>query len=74
MYHVLRVSDTVRVPASYFTMDLATAVHKIVQDKYERRIDMESGVVLKIWNIHDIKGGRVIPGDGAAYYDVQYDE
>ena len=73
MYHILRVSDTVRVPASYFTMDLATAVKKIVQDKYERRIDMEHGVVLKIWNIHDITGGRVIPGDGAAYYDVKYD-
>jgi DNA-directed RNA polymerase subunit E' len=53
-------------------MDLNTAVQKIIQEKYERKVDMENGVVLKIWNVHDVKGGKVILGDGAAYYEVKY--
>jgi len=72
MYRILTVSDTVRVPPSYFTMDLSAAVQKLIQDKYERRVDMENGVVLKVWNVHDVKGGKVVLGDGAAYYDVKY--
>ena len=72
MYRILTVSDTVRVPPSYFTMDLNSAVQKLIQDKYERRVDMENGVVLKVWNVHDVKGGKVVLGDGAAYYDVKY--
>ena len=72
MYRILTVSDTVRVPPSYFTMDLNSAVQKLIQDKYERRVDMENGVVLKVWNVHDVTGGKVVLGDGAAYYDVKY--
>lgn len=72
MYKILTVSDTVRVPPSYFTMELNASILRLLQDKYERKVDLENGVVLKIWNIHDIKGGRVVPGDGAAYYDVKY--
>jgi len=72
MYRVLTIADTVRVPPSYFTMELGTAILKILQEKYERRMDLDNGVVLKVWNIHDIKGGKVVLGDGAAYYDVKY--
>lgn len=72
MYRILTVSDTVRVPPSYFTMDLNSAVQKLIQDKYERRVDMENGVVLKVWNVHDVKGGKIVLGDGAAYYEVKY--
>ncbi|MEM4589832.1 MAG: DNA-directed RNA polymerase [Candidatus Micrarchaeia archaeon] len=72
MYKVLTISDTIRVPPSYFTMELNDSILRILQDKYERKVDLENGVVLKIWNIHDIKGGKVVLGDGAAYYDVKY--
>lgn len=72
MYKVITISDTIRVPPAYFTMELNASILRILQDKYERRVDLENGVVLKIWNIHDIKGGKVVLGDGAAYYDVKY--
>jgi len=73
MYRIITVSDIIRIPPSYFTMDLGTAVQQIVQEKYERKVDVEQGVVLKVFNVRDISGGKVIPGDGAAYYDVKYD-
>ena len=72
MYRVLTVSDTIRIPPSYFTMDLKTAIEQIAREKYERKVDLENGVILRIWDIHDVSGGKVIPGDGAAYYDVKY--
>jgi DNA-directed RNA polymerase subunit E' len=53
-------------------MDLKTAVQQIVQEKYERKVDVEKGVILKVWNVHDVSGGKVIQGDGAAYYEVKY--
>lgn len=73
MYRIITVSDIIRVPPSYFTMDLKTAVQQIVQEKYERKVDVEQGVILKVLNVRDVGGGKVIPGDGAAYYDVKYD-
>jgi DNA-directed RNA polymerase subunit E' len=73
MYRIITISDIVRIPPSYFTMDLNTAVQQIVQEKYERKVDVEQGVILKILNVRDVSGGKIIPGDGAAYYDVKYD-
>lgn len=73
VFKILTVEDIIRVPPSYFTMDLAGAVERIVREKYERKVDVEYGVVLKVWNIRDITGGKIILGDGAAYYNVKYD-
>ncbi len=72
MYNVLTVSDIVRVPPSYFTMDLKDAIELIIKEKYERKVDLKNGVVLKIWNVHDVDGGTVILGDGASYYNIKY--
>jgi DNA-directed RNA polymerase subunit E' len=52
---------------------LETAVQQIVKEKHERKVDVEQGVILKIFNVREITGGKVILGDGAAYYDVKYD-
>jgi len=73
MYRIITISDIVRIPPAYFNMNLETAVQQIVKEKHERKVDVEQGVILKIFNIRDITGGKVILGDGAAYYDVKYD-
>ena len=73
MYKIITVLDVVRVPPTYFALDLRSAIEQILRDKYERTVDLENGVILRIWNVRDIIGGRVVPGDGAAYYNVRYD-
>lgn len=73
MYNVVNVSDRVRVPPEYFGMDLDKAIVQIVRDKYERRMDPETGIVLAIWNAQSQGDGVVIPGDGAAHMDVTFD-
>ncbi|MFA5107990.1 MAG: DNA-directed RNA polymerase [Candidatus Micrarchaeia archaeon] len=73
MYNVITVQDRVRLPAQNFSMELKTGLSGILREKYERRIDKDAGIVLSVWNIQPQGDGRVIPSDGAAYYDVQFD-
>jgi len=73
MYFVLTCRDKVRLPAQYFSMKLADALTQILREKYERRVDKETGVSLVVWNCKADGDGIVIPGDNAAYYDVIFD-
>ncbi len=73
MYQIVTVYDRVRLPAQYFSMKLSEGLTQILRERYERRIDKESGMVLGVWNVHPEGDGVVIPSDGAAYYDVKFD-
>jgi len=53
-------------------MKLADALTQILREKYERRVDKESGVSLAVWNVK-LMGRTVILGDNAAYYEVNFD-
>ncbi|MCK4319112.1 DNA-directed RNA polymerase [Candidatus Micrarchaeota archaeon] len=73
MYYVAKIDDKIRFPPSYLTMKKETAVKKIIQEKYERRINKELGLVLTIGEV-GVKGeGKIIPGDGAIYYNVNFE-
>lgn len=61
------------MPPHYFGLDLLTAITRILREKYERKVDVEDGVILRITNIRDVTGGSVVFGDGAAYYSVTFD-
>ena len=73
MYYVLTCKDKIRLPAQYFSMKLGDALTQILREKYERRVDKESGVSLAVWNAKAEGDGVVIPGDNAAYYEVVFD-
>jgi DNA-directed RNA polymerase subunit E' len=73
MYYVLTCKDRVRLPAQFFSMKLDDALVQILREKYERRIDKDTGVSLAVWNAKAEGDGVVIPGDNAAYYDVSFD-
>ena len=73
MYYVLTCKDKVRLPSAFFSMKLADALTQILREKYERRVDKEAGVSLAVWNVKPEGDGLVIPGDFAAYYDVEFD-
>jgi DNA-directed RNA polymerase subunit E' len=73
MYFVLTCHDKVRLPSQFFSMKLSDALLHILREKYERRVDKDSGVTLAVWNAKTIGDGLVIPGDDAAYYDVSFE-
>lgn len=73
MYNVMTIKDRIRLPPQFFSMKLEDALAQILREKYERRLDRETGIVLSVWNVKPEGDGVVIPGDGAAYYTVAFD-
>ena len=68
MYNVYTIRDVIRVPPKDFGMDLKEAVLKIAQQEYEGIVDEELGIVVAVKDVVSVGDGKVIPGDGAAYY------
>jgi len=73
MFYLARVQDRLRLPAKDFAMNLETALLNIAREKYERTIDKDNTIVLSVSNLKPISDGLIIPGDDAAYYDVEFD-
>jgi DNA-directed RNA polymerase subunit E' len=43
---------------------------KVVRESYEGFLDEDLGVVISVTGVGDVREGKIIPGDGAAYYDA----
>lgn len=70
MYTKYKIQDTVRVPPSNFGNNLKETIMKVAQENYEGVMDQDMGVVVSVISIDDIREGKIIPGDGSAYYDT----
>lgn len=73
MYKLVTINDTVRVPPREFSKDLSTSVLNILRNKYECKWDADIGFMLVVDAVGNIGRGRVIPGDGASYHDVDFE-
>jgi DNA-directed RNA polymerase subunit E' len=72
MYKILTVSDKIRVPPSNFDMDIENAVKQSLEKRWEGLIEKDIGIILSVVDIKDMGEGRILPGDGAIYYPVQF--
>jgi DNA-directed RNA polymerase subunit E' len=73
MYYIKVIEDRIRVPPSMFGSDMDEAALRILRERYEGRIFKELGMVLSVDKAHVVSDGVVIPGDGSAYYTVEFD-
>ncbi len=73
MFKILTLEEAVRVPPGLFGMKMADATLKILREQYERTVDKELGVIVSLANSKVKSAGKVLPGDGAAYFDVEFD-
>lgn len=73
MYQICTINDTVRIPPNKFSEDINKSILKIVQEQYEGLVDEDLGVVVAVINAAKTSEGKVVPGDGAAYYDADID-
>jgi DNA-directed RNA polymerase subunit E' len=73
MYYLTTIEERVRVPPSMFGSKLDDAVLRILQERFERRIFKDVGMMLLVVKPKVSSDGVVIPGDGGAYYSVQFD-
>ncbi|MFT4312547.1 MAG: DNA-directed RNA polymerase [Candidatus Woesearchaeota archaeon] len=73
MFYKTKLKDTARVPPHLFDKDMKQAITVQLKDKYESFISKEIGIVIDVIQVHSFSEGIIIPGDGAAYYEVEFD-
>ncbi len=73
MYEIITLQDSVRVPPKFLQQNTKESIMKALQEGVEGALDKDLGIVLCITEIKEIGEGRIIPGDGAVYYDTTFD-
>lgn len=73
MYYRMKLSDKVRVPPNRLGEALEKVILDVLQELLEGSIDKEIGVFISVTKVLKIGEGELIPGDGAVYYDVDFE-
>lgn len=73
MYYRLKMVDKVRVPPNRLGEDLETVILDVIQEQLEGSIDKDIGIFIAVTRVTRIGEGEMIPGDGAVFYDVDFE-
>lgn len=73
MYYRLQMNDKVRVPPHRLGEDLTMVILDVLQEQLEGSIDKEIGIFIAVTKVLRIGEGEMVPGDGAVYYDVDFE-
>lgn len=71
MYVLYKIKETVRVLPKDIGGKLEDVILKTAQEEYEGLVDEDIGVVIAVTDVGNIGEGKVVPGDGAAYYSAE---
>ncbi|MDH5403940.1 MAG: DNA-directed RNA polymerase [Candidatus Heimdallarchaeota archaeon] len=72
IYYVSTIQSTLRVPPGRFDEDLKVILLELARDSLEERIFENLGFIVAVLDAGDITTGRLIPGDGGAFYDSTF--
>jgi DNA-directed RNA polymerase subunit E' len=72
MYQVTTVKDTIRVVPNRFGENLDEVVLEICRETFEGTISKDLGLTIVVMDLVEIGPGRLVPGDGAAFFDVTF--
>lgn len=73
MFYKIVIRDHIRVPPNLFGEDIDSAIIKMVKDRYDGYISQELGIVIDVSKVNSVGEGVVIAGDGASYYDAEFE-
>ncbi|HOS81225.1 MAG TPA: DNA-directed RNA polymerase [Methanolinea sp.] len=73
MYYKMEMSDKVRVPPHRMGEELSRVILDVLQEHLEGSIDKEIGIFIAVTRVITIGEGEIVPGDGAIYYDVDFE-
>lgn len=69
MFYKTKVNDHVRVAPDLLGLEKDKRIIAEIKKKYESFIDKNLGIVVDVTNIDNIEKGKILPGDGAVYYE-----
>ncbi|MBU0665966.1 MAG: DNA-directed RNA polymerase [Nanoarchaeota archaeon] len=72
MFYKVKVQDHIRLPPEKFGGDLKKAMFTEIKSKFGGFISKDMGLVIDVSDIEEIGEGKIIPGDGAAYYQAKF--
>lgn len=73
MFYSVKVKDHIRVPPHMFHTTKKESVLANVKSSYEGYISTELGFVISLISVLNIEEGVIVPGDGAAYYETEFE-
>ncbi len=73
MYFAVKVKDYIRVPPADFSKELDEAVISQIKTKYSGYISKDFGYVIDVIKLFQVNEGVIIPGDGAAFYQAEFE-
>lgn len=73
MFYQVKVKDHIRVPPHMFSLSKQESVLANVKSSYEGYISKELGFVVNVIDISEVKEGVIVPGDGAGYYETEFE-
>lgn len=73
MFYRVKVKDHIRVPPNMFNLSKKEAVLQNVKSSYKDFISKELGFIINIIDVGTVKEGVIIPGDGAGYYETEFE-
>lgn len=73
MFYQVTIKDHIRVPPRMFGAGKKEAVLANLKSSYEGYISKELGFVINVVSVGTIKEGVIIPGDGAGFYETEFE-
>jgi len=73
MFYKTQLKDHIRVPPPLFGLKLEEAMLERIKKKYDGYISKELGIVIDVSRLNNIGEGIIIPGDGASYYETEFE-
>jgi len=73
MFYKLKLKDHIRVPPTLFNLPVEEAIIAAIKNTYTNLISQDLGVVIDVLGISKVHEGIIIPGDGASYYDSEFE-
>jgi len=73
MFYKVKVKDHIRVPPHMFNLSKKESIIANVKSSYEGYISKELGFVVNVIDVADVKEGVIVPGDGAGYYETEFE-
>jgi DNA-directed RNA polymerase subunit E' len=73
MYKRMKLEGIVRIPPDQMGNPLEEAVELALRNKYEAVVDKTLGTIVAVLGADRIGEGRILAGDGAVYYDVDFE-
>ncbi|XP_050236832.1 uncharacterized protein LOC126686688 [Mercurialis annua] len=72
MFYLSLIEHTLRLPPSLLSLPLQDAIKKELENIFLDKVIANLGLCISIYDIRNIDGGFIFPGDGASTYTVEF--